>query len=192
MLFSNDFDGVIETFIEIHKRFTRPNQILILAEEKNIFKMFEESVSIRGGPVMGDLEGKSVVGIKWKHIRETIDESFSFLNWIRAFAPLLFFPSHCLAFNNSKSDSRSLNCSQKQKYDILTFNLEHEPGAGGSTFVRHILWTFRKEYKCAVVKHLSANTPHQILDLWKSDFDVKDNKQSLLTQEENAMKHFLF
>jgi hypothetical protein len=25
MLFSNDFDGVIETFIEIHKRFTRPN-----------------------------------------------------------------------------------------------------------------------------------------------------------------------
>jgi hypothetical protein len=38
-----------------------------------------------------------------------------------------------------------------------------------------------------VVKHLSENTPHQILDLWKSDFDVEDDEQSLLTQEVNAM-----
>jgi hypothetical protein len=45
----------IETFLEIHKRF-RWDQILILAEENDVFKMFEESVSRRAGPGMVDLE----------------------------------------------------------------------------------------------------------------------------------------
>jgi hypothetical protein len=92
-----------------------------------------------------------------------------------------------LFFSLRKTKLTVLKYPKKQKYNILTFNLEHEPGAGGSTFVRHILWSFRKEYKCVVVKHLSENTPHQILDLWKSDFDVEDDEQSLQTQKENAM-----
>jgi hypothetical protein len=58
--------------LQISKLFYRWDQILILAEENDVFKMFEESVSRRAGPGIVDLEGMSVVGIKWKNIRTTI------------------------------------------------------------------------------------------------------------------------
>ena len=246
MLFSIDFDGVIETFLEIHDRF-RWDQILILAEENDVFKMFEESVFRRAGPGIVDLEKLSVVGIKWKNIRTTIHELVGYDDdcdfWLPGhLCPIserfrerlsdlellnskqcegkkssdanariqfknekemefyrgnkvswwnFYYESHVLkrnCFDNTRSKIENvLKYPKKQKYNILTFYLEHEPGAGVSTFVRHILWTFRKEYKCVVVKHLSENTPYQILDLWKSDFDVEEDEQSLLTQEENAM-----
>jgi hypothetical protein len=72
-----------------------------------------------------------------------------------------YYESHVLkrnCFDNTRSKIENvLRYPKKQKYNtsVLTFHLEHEPGAGGSTFVRHILWTFRKEYKCAVVKQLT-------------------------------------
>ena len=40
--------------------------------------------------------------------------------------------------------------------------LFHEPGAGGSTIARHVLWEFRKEYRCAVIKDITDLTADQI------------------------------
>lgn len=40
--------------------------------------------------------------------------------------------------------------------------LAHQPGAGGTTSSRQILWDLRKEYRCGVVKNLSDQTCDQI------------------------------
>ena len=40
--------------------------------------------------------------------------------------------------------------------------LYHQPGAGGSTVARNVLWDFRKEYRCAVIKNITDMTAEQI------------------------------
>ena len=42
----------------------------------------------------------------------------------------------------------------------------HEPGAGGTTTCKHILWDLRKTRRCAIVRNISEQTHKQILKLW--------------------------
>jgi hypothetical protein len=49
--------------------------------------------------------------------------------------------------------------SNRQSKIISTVIISHEPGAGGSTLARHILWEFRALYRCAIVK----TTPLEVI-----------------------------
>ena len=40
--------------------------------------------------------------------------------------------------------------------------LFHEPGAGGSTMAKHVLWEFRKDFRCAVIKDITDLTADQV------------------------------
>ena len=42
----------------------------------------------------------------------------------------------------------------------------HEPGAGGTTTCKHILWDLRKTNRCAIVRNISEQTHKQIIKLW--------------------------
>ena len=42
----------------------------------------------------------------------------------------------------------------------------HEPGAGGTTTCKHILWDLKKTRRCAIVRNISEQTYKQILKLW--------------------------
>ena len=42
----------------------------------------------------------------------------------------------------------------------------HEPGAGGTTTCKHILWDLRKTHRCAIVRNISEQTHKQIIKLW--------------------------
>lgn len=55
----------------------------------------------------------------------------------------------------SKSDNEN-----QEKVSIIT--LYHQPGAGGTTSAKQILWELRKKYRCAVVKRISDSTCQQI------------------------------
>lgn len=57
--------------------------------------------------------------------------------------------------------------SNRQSKIISTVIISHEPGAGGSTLARHILWEFRALYRCAIVKTITDRTAQNILLLWK-------------------------
>ncbi|XP_071949915.1 sterile alpha motif domain-containing protein 9-like [Antedon mediterranea] len=46
------------------------------------------------------------------------------------------------------------------------FHLFHQPGAGGSTVVKHILWEFRQRYRCILLNKITDQTEAQILDMW--------------------------
>ena len=45
---------------------------------------------------------------------------------------------------------------------IKTVTLYHQPGSGGTTCAKHILWDFRQDVKCAEIVHCTENTCSQI------------------------------
>lgn len=58
-----------------------------------------------------------------------------------------------------------LACSKSDNEDqgkVSIVTLYHQPGAGGTTSAKQILWELRKEYRCAVVKRISNFTCEQI------------------------------
>lgn len=55
----------------------------------------------------------------------------------------------------TKSDN-----DDQRKVSVVT--LHHQPGAGGTTSAKQILWELRKEYRCAVVRRISDVTCEQI------------------------------
>ena len=48
---------------------------------------------------------------------------------------------------------------------INRITLYHQPGSGGTTCARHVLWKFRKRFKCAEITHYTENTCAQIAKL---------------------------
>ncbi|XP_067664097.1 sterile alpha motif domain-containing protein 9-like isoform X2 [Haliotis asinina] len=76
------------------------------------------------------------------------------------------------ALNGEKADKISR---------VVPIFLNHEPGAGGSTLVRHILWEFRKEFRCAIITKLEEKTASDILSLWRyKEKDIRYARPLLL------------
>ncbi|GCC35705.1 hypothetical protein chiPu_0014193 [Chiloscyllium punctatum] len=74
--------------------------------------------------------------------REEDLENLSFLLRMRFFCVLDFDPSG----------------SANSKKPVITLTISHQPGSGGSTVARYILWDFRKRLKCAIVNTSSNVT----------------------------------
>ncbi|XP_072047434.1 sterile alpha motif domain-containing protein 9-like [Amphiura filiformis] len=49
---------------------------------------------------------------------------------------------------------------------IVTFTISHQPGAGGTTMCRHILWDFHRKYRCLIVNKVTEDTTKQILEIY--------------------------
>lgn len=71
LLFSRDFDGVIDTFNEITKHFGL-GPIVIIAEQKRIFEDFAEIIQKEGKGNRKNLEKIAVTGMLWEHVKSTI------------------------------------------------------------------------------------------------------------------------
>ena len=50
--------------------------------------------------------------------------------------------------------------------------LQHEPGTGGTTICRHMLWKFRRKWRCALVKSLDKQSVLQIGQLYEYKEEV--------------------
>lgn len=71
LLFSNDFDGVIDTFNEITRNFGW-DSIVIIAEENRLFDEFVDTIEREGKGSKENLKEVSVIGIPWNHVNKTI------------------------------------------------------------------------------------------------------------------------
>lgn len=71
LLFSHDFDGVIDTFNEITKTFGW-GPLVIIAEQKRIFDDFAEKIQKEGKGSKEHLEKVAVTGMLWEHVNSTI------------------------------------------------------------------------------------------------------------------------
>ncbi|NXG20126.1 SAM9L protein, partial [Grallaria varia] len=57
---------------------------------------------------------------------------------------------------------------------VKIINLYHHPGCGGTTLSMHILWDFRKEFRCAVLKNRPSDIGTQVMTLltWGASDDT--------------------
>lgn len=78
--------------------------------------------------------------------------------------------------NNSTSNER-------EKKIVSTVIIAHEPGAGGTTLSRHILWEFHKVFRCAIISKITDRTAMNILALWQHKESCNKNPILLLIDE---------
>ena len=69
-----------------------------------------------------------------------------------------------------------LKTSQPKNEACVTFDLLHHPGCGGTTLAMHVLWSLKKEFRCAVLKDKTVGyqeVARQIIALLK--YGMKEN-----------------
>ncbi|CAL1541867.1 unnamed protein product, partial [Lymnaea stagnalis] len=67
----------------------------------------------------------------------------------------------------------ALNGHDKDDDDKITYlRLFHQPGAGGTTSAKQVLWDMRKEYRCCVVSTITDQTCDQLDEVRR----FQDNK----------------
>lgn len=71
LLFSSDFDGVIDTFNEITSNFGS-NSLVIIAEQNRIFNDFVDTIEREGKGSRENLKKVSVIGMPWNQVNSTI------------------------------------------------------------------------------------------------------------------------
>ena len=81
-----------------------------------------------------------------------------------------YFPDHvCERKNGIKAKEfvrRILEQRHEHAAGIGKVTMYHQPGAGGTTTCKHILWDFRRTHRCAIVRNISEQTHDQIITLW--------------------------
>ncbi|XP_022107081.1 sterile alpha motif domain-containing protein 9-like isoform X2 [Acanthaster planci] len=73
--------------------------------------------------------------------------------------------------------SKPLNSSRMEESLIVTVTLLHQPGAGGSTLARHVLWELHKHHRCVVVNRVTNNTVNQILEVRQCGYEKGYSKK---------------
>lgn len=77
---------------------------------------------------------------------------------------------HCFdRLRNTIDNIFKKNSKQKGEKNPIVSKviIAHEPGAGGTTLTRHILWEFHKYIRCAIVSKITDRTAKNILSLWQ-------------------------
>ncbi|XP_062608081.1 sterile alpha motif domain-containing protein 9-like [Saccostrea cucullata] len=77
LLFSNDFNGLIDTFNEMTRKFGW-EPLVIIAENKRVFEEFAETIQRECKGSIEQLEKVSVVGMLWEHVNCTIRSIMSY------------------------------------------------------------------------------------------------------------------
>lgn len=114
--------------------------------------------------IMNDLE-------KRKEQRKMVEENF-FKGACVTWWNLWFEGDHVLKRSIHANFLKKVKdaCSKSDNEDeskVSRVKLYHQPGAGGTTSAMQVLWDLRKEYRCAVVRHISDLTCEQIEKLRK-------------------------
>ncbi|XP_035261267.1 sterile alpha motif domain-containing protein 9-like [Anguilla anguilla] len=89
--------------------------------------------------------------------RENVEKQFysGKVRWINFWLAENKFVGEFIQRDTYKEVSKVLNDAPRWSRDqrpVNNINIYHEPGSGGSTVARHVLWNNRKSLRCAVVK----------------------------------------
>ncbi|OWF34788.1 Sterile alpha motif domain-containing protein 9-like [Mizuhopecten yessoensis] len=68
-----------------------------------------------------------------------------------------------------RSVMEALNRQKAEEDKVAVVTLMHQPGSGGTTAARQILWDLKKEFRCCVVKKVTDQTCDQIIALRNYD-----------------------
>ncbi|XP_066565939.1 sterile alpha motif domain-containing protein 9 [Amia ocellicauda] len=77
----------------------------------------------------------------------------------------------------------SINAQLGRCRSVATVHLDHQPGSGGTTLARQVLWDFRKTLRCAVLKDSTmeaSDIATQVINLFTTEGEGKWNTVLLL------------
>ena len=57
---------------------------------------------------------------------------------------------------------------------VPVVTISHMPSAGGTTLGRHVLWTLKDRYKCAVITRITVDTERHVTQFWESVEEGQD------------------
>ncbi|XP_038071589.1 sterile alpha motif domain-containing protein 9-like [Patiria miniata] len=77
----------------------------------------------------------------------------------------------------SRKVRKPLDSSKAKESLIVTVTLLHQPGAGGTTLARHVLWELRHDFRCIVVNRVTKNTVNQIMGVRRHGYN-EDSTES--------------
>lgn len=86
LLFSFDFDGLIDTFNEITRKFGW-GPIVIISENKRIFDSFSETIQQEGKGSEKELNDVSIIGMPWAHVSSTIASMTGYIEKMNCVLP---------------------------------------------------------------------------------------------------------
>ncbi|XP_038046657.1 sterile alpha motif domain-containing protein 9-like [Patiria miniata] len=72
---------------------------------------------------------------------------------------------------------KPLDSSRSGDSLIVTVTLLHQPGAGGSTLARHVLWELHKDYRCVVVNRVTSRTVNQLMEVRHFGYEKEHVRQ---------------
>lgn len=79
----------------------------------------------------------------------------------------------------------------RDKRIISTVIIAHEPGAGGTTLARHMLWEFHKQYRCAIITKITDRTAKNVLSLLQHK-ETSNTKPLLILIDELLQSNITF
>uniref|UniRef100_UPI00398F07B1 sterile alpha motif domain-containing protein 9-like n=1 Tax=Pristiophorus japonicus TaxID=55135 RepID=UPI00398F07B1 len=77
------------------------------------------------------------------------------------------------AYEIVKNHLNSVLEGEISKEPVITVTISHQPGSGGSTVARHVLWDFRKTLRCATV-----NTSHPVKSVCEQAVKLQENEEN--------------
>ncbi|KAL3856813.1 hypothetical protein ACJMK2_011530 [Sinanodonta woodiana] len=117
---------------------------------------------------------------KLRLFKEDVEESFfrgGPVQWWNFWFPGLVLKRHIhdklMKLVNETLDG---NIDEEDKVGII--HLYHQPGAGGSTTARQILWDLKSEYRCCVLKNITDETCEQISAFRR--YEAEDPRPSVI------------
>ncbi|KAH9498677.1 hypothetical protein Btru_007280 [Bulinus truncatus] len=80
----------------------------------------------------------------------------------------------------------ALHCRGNIEEELPVITIRHQPGAGGTTFAKQVLWDLRCEFRCCVVQRYTELTCNYIYELWRFE---EENPKPVLVLVDND-EHF--
>ncbi|XP_060084570.1 sterile alpha motif domain-containing protein 9-like [Ylistrum balloti] len=84
---------------------------------------------------------------------------------------------------------RALSGKKSDEDKVPVVTLIHQPGSGGTTTARQILWDLRKEYRCCITRRVTDQTCDQIVEL--RNYEESDSARPPLVLLDNCDEEIL-
>ncbi|XP_070184308.1 sterile alpha motif domain-containing protein 9-like [Littorina saxatilis] len=163
-----DAQCIIEEVLEFQKKdrskyvCTASGALVELPPE--LWRSWEQNLEVLSAKECEEFELTS--GDQWRQIAETEEKYFyrgGKVSWLNFYFPYHVMERTLLSDLKHRVSELSEKVKNKEASRVI---VGHMPGTGGTTIVKHLLWSLNKKYKCAVVHRITPDTERQICEFW--------------------------
>lgn len=127
LLFSNDFDGIIDTFNEFTRTFGW-DSIVIISREHRLFNDFADTIEREGKGRKENLEKVSVIGMPWNHVDSTVTSLLGYNEKLDCVLPCSSGTPMNVEekFVNTLTDLKILSATQCENKEFVNSDIQNQ------------------------------------------------------------------